>query len=150
YLAFWKRLPYYYNALKKKLLADGIGYQGLVYREAAGRIKTFSVQKARNHIFLGFNALNKAEQKIVQQMLENGAKIYWDIDEVHFNDPEHDASLFIREYASEWPYYQNNKVQTISGSFNTAKNIEIAGIPKHIGQAKYIGEILEGISNDDL
>ncbi len=150
YLAFWEKLPFYYKALKKKLLAEGIGYQGLVYKEAAGKIDGFVDQNPSNYIFLGFNALNKAEQHIVQQMLEKGARIYWDIDEIHLNDPDHDVSLFIREYFSTWPYYQTHPLQTISNSFNTTKNIEIAGIPKNIGQANYVGEILENISPEEL
>jgi ATP-dependent helicase/nuclease subunit B len=148
YLEFWKRLPIYYNHLRENLLKEKSGYQGLVYRVASERISLYS-HNAINHIFLGFNALNTAEQVIVQEMISQGAQIIWDIDEAHFNDPHHDASLFIREHA-KWPYYKTNKFKKLSSDFNTLKNIEIAGIPKNIGQAKYVAEILAKMTQEQL
>ncbi|QED38389.1 PD-(D/E)XK nuclease family protein [Antarcticibacterium arcticum] len=142
YLAFWKKLPEFYEILKTKLLQREIGYQGLVYKTAAEKIEEYARLHGKTYIFLGFNALNTAEQYMIQKMLEHGAKIYWDIDEVHFKDTHHDVSLFIREYAKNWPYYQTNTLNTISSNYNTAKNIEITGIAKSIGQAKYVAEIL--------
>lgn len=148
YLAFWKRLPQYYEALKASLLNKETAYQGLVYRQAVENID--STTQANSHIFIGFNALNTAEQVMIQHMLDRGARIFWDIDEVHFNDPDHDASIFIRQYAQTWPYYQSNKFEFISSEFNTPKNIEITGIPKNIGQAKYVGELLSQMSQKEL
>ena len=107
-----------------------MGYQGLVYRVASEKIESH-IHLASRHIFLGFNALNNAEQEIIQKMLAQGSQIFWDIDEVHLNDPNHDASLFIREYL-KWPYYESNKFQILSAEFNTPKKIEIASIPKNI------------------
>ena len=150
YLAFWKKLPEYYEILKTRLIERELGYQGLVYRTASENIGEFAKTHGKNYIFLGFNALNTAEQYMIQKMLDHGSNIYWDIDEVHFNDPHHDASLFIREYAQNWPYYQNNNINTISATYNTPKNIEITGIPKSIGQAKYVAEILSRMSSDQL
>src|SRR5690606_4699591 len=148
YLRFWKNLPSYYSGLRENLLKNDMGYQGLVYRVAAEKIDKYTNQ-ASGHVFLGFNALNNAEQEIIQKMLAAGSQIFWDIDEVHLKDPNHDASLFIREYL-KWPYYQTRSLQKISTDFNTPKNIEIAGVPKNIGQAKYVAEILSGMSQEQL
>ncbi len=148
YLVFWKRLPDYYFQLRKNLLQEAKGYQGLVYRVASEKIEEFS-HLGSNYIFLGFNALNTAEQVIVQKMLGTGAQIFWDIDEVHFNDPYHDASLFLREHV-KWPYYNTHDFKRLSKEFNTFKNIEIAGIPKNVGQAKYVAEILAGMTAEEL
>lgn len=150
YLEFWKKLPLYYRKLKENLLKKGVGYQGLVYRQAAENIKNFSVSNATSYVFLGFNALNKSEQTIIQEMLEKGSQIFWDIDEVHFNDAHHDASLFLREYAGNWPYYKDKPFQMVSNTFNTTKEIEVAAIPKNIGQAKYAGEILSKLDPEAL
>lgn len=148
YLRFWKNLPSYYSGLRENLLKNDMGYQGLVYRVAAEKIDKYTNQASRL-IFLGFNALNNAEQEIIQKMLAAGSQIFWDIDEVHLKDPNHDASLFIREYL-KWPYYQTRSLQKISTDFNTPKNIEITGVPKNIGQAKYVAEILSGMSQEQL
>ncbi|CAN5253336.1 PD-(D/E)XK nuclease family protein [soil metagenome] len=148
YLIFWKQLPFYYKELRQNLLSKNIGYQGLVYRIASEKIGEY-LSSAPKHIFLGFNALNKAEQVIVQKMLEEGAQMFWDIDKVHMDDPHHDASLFIREY-SQWPYYQKNVLKTVSTYFNTGKELEIIGVPQSMGQAKYAAEILSGLSLEEL
>jgi len=150
YLTFWKKLPEYYLALKANLLENKLAYQGLIYRQASEKIEDFAKVNAPNYIFIGFNALNTAEQLIIQKMLDFNARVFWDIDEVHFLDQNHDASLFIREYAANWPYYKNHDFQTISTNYASQKEIEIIGIPKNIGQAKYVGEILANLSPQEL
>src|SRR6478735_2184674 len=42
YIDFWKLLPNYYQSLYEHLLKKGIGYQGLIYREAVKNITDFS------------------------------------------------------------------------------------------------------------
>ena len=145
YLAFWKLLPTYYHALYSYLLEKGIGYQGLIYREADKNLIHFSeTLKEKSIVFAGFNALNKAEEKIVQHLLAvNKAKIYWDIDEVFLNDFHHDAGLFSRKFKNEWPYYKSNLFEWISNQYSKEKNIQIIGTPKSIGQAKIVGDLIE-------
>lgn len=150
YLSFWRKLPAYYNELKSRLLLKKEAYQGLVYRQASEKVAAFAEVNAQNFVFIGFNALNSAEQLIFQQMLRHNAKVFWDIDEVHFHDPDHDVSLFLRNYASTWPYYQSNDFNSLSNHYKTDKEIEIIGIPKSIGQAKYAGEILSNLSPKEL
>ncbi|MGB8704258.1 MAG: PD-(D/E)XK nuclease family protein, partial [Gillisia sp.] len=150
YLKFWNRLPEYYQKLRARLLEKHQAYQGLIYRRASEKIDEFSADSAAKYVFLGFNALNNAEQHIIQNMLDKNAKIFWDIDAIHFQDREHDASLFLREYSSTWPYYQKNTFQLLDNSFSSEKNIEIVGVPKNVGQAKYVAEILAEIPGEKL
>ena len=150
YLAFWKKLAEYYSQLQENLLASETGYQGMVYRHAAEKIETFAVDNAATHVFVGFNALNSAEQRIFQTMLENGARVFWDIDEVHFRDREHDAGLFLREYANTWQFYRDNNFEILSNEYSSEKEIEIIGVPKNIGQAKYVGELLNALPEENL
>ncbi len=151
YLKFWDKLEHYYNALTEKITQKGIAYQGLVYREAVDSLE-FYLQKNedKKHYFIGFNALNTAEEKIIQEFLEVGlAEILWDTDHVFFDDPEHDASLFLRRHRYEWNYFQKHDFSWIADNFSTEKNIEIIGIPKNSTQAKYIGEILQTLQQKD-
>lgn len=150
YLSFWRKLPEYYTELKSRLLIKQEAYQGLVYRQASEKAATFAKGYAQNYVFIGFNALNSAEQLIFQQMLDQKAKVFWDIDQVHFEDPDHDVSLFIRKYAQSWPYYQSEELKRVSSHYRTEKQIEIIGIPKSIGQAKYAGEILSQLTPSEL
>jgi len=150
YLSFWRKLPEYYTELKSRLLIKQEAYQGLVYRQASEKAAIFAKEYAQNYVFIGFNALNSAEQLIFQQMLDQKAKVFWDIDRVHFEDQDHDVSLFIRKYAQSWPYYQSEELERVSSHYRTEKQIEIIGIPKSIGQAKYAGEILSQLTPSEL
>ncbi|GAB3709370.1 PD-(D/E)XK nuclease family protein [Flavobacterium koreense] len=149
YLIFWKKLPLYYHSLYNYLLHKGIGYQGLIYREAVDNLNHFSETiKDKKFLFAGFNALNHAEEKIIQHLLATDkAKIYWDIDETFLNDPFHDTGLFQRRFKSTWPYYKTNTYEWITSDFKQEKNIQVIGTPKAIGQAKIVGEIIEKYSN---
>jgi len=145
YLAFWKLLPTYYEALYTHLENKKIGYQGLIYREAVKKLPTYlEHQKKLVYVFGGFNALNQAEEKIVQHLLSiNVAKIYWDIDEVFLNDPQHDAGLFVRRFKATWPYYKTHPFEWIASDFSQPKNIQVIGTSKSIGQAKIIGDLVQ-------
>jgi hypothetical protein len=145
YIDFWKLLPKYYQSLYNHLLAKGIGCQGLIYREAVNNLNHFlnSVQN-KQFIFAGFNALNAAEEKIVQELLAVGhAKIYWDADQAFLNDPFHDAGLFLRRFKENWKHYKSHPFEWIVDDFSRTKNIQVIGTPKSIGQVKIAGSILE-------
>ena len=147
YIRFWNTLSEYYNSLGARLKTKALGYQGLIYREAVENLEPYLQNHTSNtYFFIGFNALNTAEATIIQEFLSvANAKVFWDIDRVFLEDNIHDAGLFIRKYRKEWPYYQQHPFEKISESFSNKKNIEIIGIPKNIGQAKYIGNLIETI-----
>nr|WP_294933682.1 PD-(D/E)XK nuclease family protein [uncultured Flavobacterium sp.] len=147
HLEFWSRLPLYYETFYNHLKNKGVGYQGLIYREAVDNLQYFSEALGdRKLIFAGFNALNQAEEKIIQQLLFNDqAKVYWDIDEVFLHDGLHDAGLFIRRFKKEWKQYTDQPFEWITEEFGKEKNIQIIGTPKSIGQAKIAGKIIENI-----
>jgi PD-(D/E)XK nuclease superfamily len=150
YLEFWKLLPLYYDTFYNRLLASGTGYQGLIYREAVNNINHFSNAFQKEQlIFAGFNALNAAEEKIIQHLLSVGqARVYWDIDQAFLNDPYHDAGLFIRRFKKEWKQFTSHPFDWIVDEFSQAKNIKIIGTPKTVGQAKIAGEIVEQLQKD--
>lgn len=149
YLEFWKLLPGYYEALYEHLLEKGAGYQGLIYREAVGNINHFSNAFTKQQlIFAGFNALNAAEEKMIQHLLSSGqAKIYWDIDHAFLNDPYHDAGLFIRRFKKDWKQYTTQPFEWITDDFSQPKNIHIIGTPKSVGQAKIAGQLIEQLQS---
>ncbi|MBB4801145.1 hypothetical protein HNP37_001184 [Flavobacterium nitrogenifigens] len=151
YIDFWKLLPLYYDSLYNHLLFKSIGYQGLIYREAVNNLNHFSNTIGnRTFVFAGFNALNAAEEKIVQHLLAlDQAKIYWDSDQTFLNDPYHDAGLFLRRFKESWKYYKTNDFDWIVDDFSQSKNIQIIGTPKTIGQAKLAGAIIENLIEQD-
>ena len=145
HLLFWKKLPSYYHLLYDYLLNKGVGYQGLIYREAVESLNHFSEHNShKQFVFAGFNALNKAEEKIIQHLLAlDKAKIYWDIDETLLNDTFHDAGFFQRKFKKDWIYYKTHPYEWITNDFKEEKNIQIIATSKAIGQAKITGSIIE-------
>lgn len=145
YLKFWEKLPEYYTKLYEALLQRGVGYQGLIYREAVANIEHFTRSAAdRRFVFAGFNALNAAEEKIIQELLaQDKAEIFWDIDSVFLKDEQHDAGLFIRRFMQHWKYYRSRPFEWIASDFASEKEIHIIGTPKTIGQAKIVGSLIE-------
>jgi hypothetical protein len=149
YLQFWDNMPLYYDTFYKHLLNKGVGYQGLIYREAVENLNHFS-NIIGNHqfIFAGFNALNIAEEMIFQHLLSiEKATVLWDAEETFLNDPYHDAGLFARKIKKSWSFYKNNPYQWIFNEFKEAKNIQIMGTPKTIGQAKLAADIIQTIAD---
>ena len=152
YLAFWNRLKIYYNRFREVLILNKKGYQGLVYRQAAHSLEPYiASQPNKKHVFIGFNALNKAEERIIQELLQKDlASIYWDIDTAFLDNPIHDAGLFIRQHLKTWPYFKQNDLNWIGENYKSVKNIHTIAIPKNIGQVKYIGELLNTLPQADL
>lgn len=147
-LEFWRQLPSYYEAFSKHLIERKIGYSGLIYKQAVQNKEAFVLNlKSEHFIFAGFNALNQAEEIIIQHLLEaNKAEIFWDIDAVFLKDEFHDAGYFLRRIKKSWNYFQQHPFNWVFDEFSKDKNIEVIGTPKSIGQAKIAGKIIESIS----
>lgn len=151
YLAFWNKLHTYYTHLSKQLRDKKIGYQGLIYREAVANLESYILYNPdKQHVFLGFNALNTCEETIIQELLKNNiAKVYWDIDATFFNSSNHDAGLFTRQHHKKWEHFKTNSFNWITTHYAEEKNISTFGIPKNIGQAKQIGSLLKKLQKEN-
>ncbi len=144
YLSFWKKLKSYYEHYTDALLNSGTGYQGILYREAVEHLESYIQTTTKTHIFIGFNALNKAESHIIQELLHNNlAEIYWDIDKTFIEDSIHDAGYFTRIYRKEWRYFENHPFNWVTTNYTKEKHISAIGVSKQVGQAKAIGNILQ-------
>ncbi|MAW95913.1 MULTISPECIES: PD-(D/E)XK nuclease family protein [unclassified Leeuwenhoekiella] len=153
YLKFWRSVKLYYTAFTAHLKDKGIGYQGMLYRESVSQINSYLENAKSTYIFCGFNALNRAEQYLIRSFLERpDTHIYWDLDPYFTEDQTHITSRFISQYLREWSELKaKSTVFPKSGSnFNTPKNIIATGIAQNIGQVKYVGQILERFTAEDL
>ena len=153
YLIFWKSISSYYEHYKQHLESLGLGYQGMLYRKAVENLENYLGQNEEHVLFCGFNALNTAEQKIIDRFLERpNTKIYWDIDPYFLEDQNHVASRFIKTYLKKWNAAadKNFAFPVEQSNFNVEKNITATGIAQHVGQVKYVGQLLENLSNSEL
>ena len=151
YLKFWESLLGFYKALTQNLINNQTGYQGLVYRVAAQNIEHYISYNNTPHVFIGFNALNKAEQTIIQELLEAGnTEVFWDLDKTLYDDKKHAASYFLRNYVSNWKYYKTPRDIGLSNSFSENKNFQFIETQKNAAQVKYVSEILSKLSKEQL
>lgn len=150
YLQFWNNLEAFYLGFNEKLLQQRLGHQGLVYRTACEKLQVYLADKTdKTFIFLGFNALNTAESRIIQNILKNNpSEIFWDIDAYFLQDKVHDAGYFIRRHLNTWPYLKTNDFKYKSENYLLKKNIKIIGLPKNVSQAKYTGELLHKLQKN--
>mgnify|MGYP001177063476 FL=1 len=149
YILFWKNLKPYYNSLTKKLIVKKRAYQGKIYREATKLIEGFiKKNNVVNHIFLGFNALSKAESKIIQNIIDQNESnlIFWDIDKTLIDSDYNNSSFFIKSYLKNWNYYKSNKKELVSDEYQKEKKISVIGSAKSIIQLKYVGSLIQKMS----
>ncbi|WP_233188653.1 hypothetical protein [Tenacibaculum sp. SG-28] len=143
HFAFMEQLYELYEHFYSFLVQEKQGYQGVLYRESVQKLDAYiSKHSSEKFFFIGFNALNTAEEILFQKMLAAGnTQVFWDIDKF-FLESKHQAGSFIRKYKANWKYYQKNPLETIANNFQRPKNIEIIGAAKNITQIKYAGEVL--------
>ena len=145
YLRFWKSLHAFYESLQEDLMKKGLGYQGMVYRKATEDLEHYLASHGKyQHVFIGFNALNRAEEVIIQELLESGnASIYWDMDRSFAEDTSHSAGVFFRKHLQSWKYYQRHPKPIVSNHFESAKEVIQVAAPGDMDQVQYVRHLLE-------
>lgn len=152
YLEFWNKLPELYDSYTKDLLQQGKVYQGLAYRKAVEYLSK-NVENIEHAIyFVGFNALNKAEEELFQLVLENNKGLaFWDID-AYFLENKHSASYFIRQYQQQWKVLRNDQhdIRPSTHSFSYDKSFSVYSSQGNVQQAKSVGEIIDQLDDDEI
>ena len=76
--------------------------------------------------FIGFNALNNAEQHLFQELLEHDrALVYWDSETYFAQNNHHSASHFTRAYFTSWKKYQTSKPLFVTNNYISDKTFNI-------------------------
>ena len=124
-LKFWSVLPKLYQNFKHSLFTSQEGTKGICYSEAKNNLELYKQANPNlNHIFIGLNALTKAETIIVKELLEfNKAEIYWDIDKEFLKNKAHGASRFIRNYKNSWNRFKKKPFKWVSDDYKNRKKI---------------------------
>lgn len=161
YLEFWKLLGEYYQNFSQRLLSQHQAYQGLAYRIVADNVE----ERVGKHpwkkiIFAGFNALNKAEEEIIEKLLNaDKAEIIWDTDSYYINNINQEAGRFIRKYRQSGKFSKllssdkesSDRNLTIEETLLSTekKSITVIGAAKNVAQAKVAGSLIEEIKKTD-
>ena len=154
YLQFWKSLKEFYFNFQKRLLDKHEAYQGLAYKLVSADVE----ERVKKHpwkkiIFAGFNALNKAEEELIEKLLNAGrAEIIWDTDAYYINNLNQEAGRFIRKY-NETGRFKKIKEQNIVVEENLLatepKTITIIGAAKNVAQAKVAGNLVDTLKQEN-
>ncbi|MGV8879857.1 MAG: PD-(D/E)XK nuclease family protein [Sphingobacteriaceae bacterium] len=98
FIDMWKRMPALYHGFYKELLNESLVTTARLYRsEVLKGVGSQLEAKHKKLIFIGFNALNKAEEYLFKQWQAAGkALFYFDVDTYYLDDELQEAGLFIR------------------------------------------------------
>ncbi|WP_192820769.1 PD-(D/E)XK nuclease family protein [Rufibacter sp. LB8] len=151
YFQLWANLEKTYFALQDKLKKDKQAYTGMAFRLVAERIKEIAQSEKAffRYIFIGLNALSKAEQKIINTLLEAGkADVFFDSD-AYYMAPESDkrAGHFLKRYKAKWPLPEWNWEQNLL--LTDTKEINAIGVANASMQGKIAGQLLREIREKD-
>ena len=140
-LKFWQQMPILYDGLKQFLKRSQKGFLGMLFRDSLKNLEHYLKNNFNYHFFVGFNALNRSEEKIIQGFLTTSrGEVIWDIDRSFYEDKNHTAGKFIRHYQKEWNSLRASK-PIFKENFAKSKKIQIMGVSKNISQAKYAGQL---------
>ena len=99
FIQLWKIMPLLYTRFKDTLEKQGKTTTASMYRKAAlAQNNDTQLEPFKQLIFVGFNALNKAEGILFKKWQDTGkALFYFDADQYYVQDKLQEAGLFIRK-----------------------------------------------------
>ncbi|TDQ09701.1 PD-(D/E)XK nuclease family protein [Pedobacter metabolipauper] len=138
FIKMWHRMPQLYDGYRAALKEMGLTTMGHVYRQLAedraelpGFIDEFSRGKL---IFVGFNALSRAEEVVFKRWQNEGkAVFYFDTDSYYLNDPMQEAGLFLRKNLQK-----TGLINALEGERSL-----IRANPKHVDVYKTQGQVAQ-------
>ena len=169
FFSLWKVLERVYDDFRSRLEALGEGYEGMIYRKVAEQLPFLveskdsvgvglqSMLNGRRIVFVGLNAPNMCERKIMRYLMEAGrADFYWDYYGKLLTDSENEAGTIIKgcveEFRSLYPLEGLDGSDVLDAS-NTGNGIphriEVYAVPSGVGQALVASKILEKLPAGD-
>ncbi len=148
----WKNLGPLYHAFRDDLRRDGLAYEGMLYRDVVER--KVSDFRFKHYVFIGFNLLQKVEQRLFLQLKEAGmAEFYWDYD-AYFMSNNHEAGRYIRRYLDRLPNElapgrasAGIDTDAIYDNLSKKKDITYVSAPTEDIQARYVTTWLRGLGD---
>ena len=151
FLAIWRTLATIYEEYRNRLRELGIGYQGMIYREAADRISstTEPLLTESRYVIAGFNALSKCEQVLLDYMSRNcRVDFYWDYD-LYYTDSRalyrHEAGMFVAKNVERFASADDVSCD----NFKNIESIDVVSTTTAVAQCKHIVSILRDIAGRD-
>ncbi len=147
FLGIWGTLMPLYTRFQAQLAEKGWGYDGWAFREAAENLGLDQVFPYQQVIFVGFNALTRAEEKLADRLAEAGKlRMFWDADRMYEPEPEKEAwlgpevALFVRKYHTRWKDHGSEII--FHDRTTSPATIELIGAPYQVTQALELRRVL--------
>ena len=147
YLEFYKSLFTYYSKLRTNLLEKGKAYSGMAYRKVAENTDMLAPYFAGKKVyFVGFNALNFCEERIIKLLTNNGiGTLITDGDDYYYKNEEQEAGKFLNRLHEKGI---TNLPTEYGDSFGQGeKTINVVSCPENILQAKITGSLLNNLDS---
>ena len=140
----WDKLITYYKQLNAKLDEQKLIYPGKAYSNFYNQIKSEKIVLKNHTYFLGFNAVSRSEQEIMNWFRKNKrGTIVFDIDQFYFENKNHEAGYFYNKICQAWgiPAKTSNNFNSIP------KKIEIIETAQQTSQTKICGDLVKKLMN---
>lgn len=148
FLRVWNLLAPLYEAYNEKLSADGMAYEGKIYRSCAETIKNGGDIKAllqgrfpgkERFVIIGLNALNECEKTVFRAMRSASmAEFVWDFSSQEIRDGRNRASFFLRKNVEEFP-----QAFVLDTEGLRRPKVQVVSVPSSVGQTKLAPAILQ-------
>ena len=146
FLQLWQNFGNIYNSFNAHLQEEGLAYEGALYREVVNN--DLATYDADTYIFVGFNMLQKVEQKLFTLLAKAGkAKFYWDFDRYYMEGANNEAGYYIRQYLEAFPNELFNRDDEIYNNFRTEKELRFISASTETIQGRFVGHWLQ---NEDF
>ena len=142
FLQLWQNFGDIYNRYNAHLQEEGLAYEGALYREVACNENVSFDADA--YVFVGFNMLQKVEQKLFARLEKAGkAKFYWDFDRYYMEGANNEAGHYIRQYLDAFPNELFNRDEEIYDNFRQEKKMQFVSASTETIQARFVGHWLQ-------
>lgn len=136
----WEVLYPIYMSFKQQLKAEGVAYQGMLYRDVIENCDKLTFRHDK-YVFIGFNALNGVENKLFDIIKrEKEALFYWDYDKHYIDNKQHEAGHFMRKNLDRFPNaLQGDFFNNLTGE----KDVTFVSASSDNIQARYVSTWLQ-------
>ncbi|MBO6027882.1 MAG: PD-(D/E)XK nuclease family protein [Bacteroidales bacterium] len=147
FLQVWNILYPLYKDFRVRLRAQGMAYEGMVYRDLAERLKGGEAvadvlaavfPQVSRYVFVGLNALNECEKTVLRRLRDAGlAEFCWDYVSRMVRDPMNKSSVFMDENVRDFP-----NAFPVDPDGLGMPGFHVVSVPSTVGQAKLAPGIL--------
>lgn len=144
FIQLWRRMPKLYHEFSNALLTKKFTTHGGAYRKLAAIDvdEMLFINQFEKIVFVGFNAVSKAEQTLFTKLQSaDRAIFYFDTDDYYIDDPLQEAGFFLRKNLNQLGL-KNQMKKSSSLMENVKHKVDVYTVQGASAQAKILNKIL--------